>query len=738
LFPKILVLLFVGQTLLVKDVKVENINWWDQQTILNAIGIKKGQSISPASIRSVLKKAYLTEYFNDIYVKATAENQKADVLVKIKENPKLKEITFEGLKALKPSKVKDTLGIKENIPVSNATLFKIKNFLLEEYKNKGYYGTEVGFNLSEPDENGRVKVSVNVKEGQKARIKEIIFHGNDHFSSSRLKRVMKTKEKKFVIFTGKFDEEKFNEDLKRIKTFYLNNGFPEAKVDSFKNEIKGKDLFVHLYLTEGKKYFFGKVSIEGNKFFPTEELQKRIKIKEGAIYSQKSIDKTVEELTSIYGDSGFLYVNITPFQEAVRDSSIDLKFYIFEGPRIKIRKIDIVGNTKTHDEVIRRELDVFPGEYFSREKLIKSQRDLYYMNFFENVEVKFTPTKDSNLVDLVFKVSEKYTGNVGLGATYSQLDGLSFYFQIQQPNFRGKGEIVNFLIEYGFKKRNFQISFTEPWLFGKKQQAGFSLYSLTTYYPQYTVAKNGGNISYGKRLSKNDYWRIFTQYTLEKTNVYDIDSVLLSHPYYSYWAHKGWQWSSAINYNLSFDNRDRVFNATRGNIFSYRGELSGGPLQGDIHFIKQEFEFSKLFPVTKSFISAASLKTGYIRGISNPDSVPFYERFFLGDVGAYGLRGYEANSVGPIENGVNIGGRLYFIFTFEQRYRINDNMYLLAFFDAGNAFKNVNTIRPFIVKKGVGIGVRMEIPLMGVIGFDFAYGIDSKKWMPHIQVGTSF
>ena len=279
MFSKILVLLLASQTLLVKDVKIENINWWDQQTIINALGIKKGQSISPTSIRSVLKKAYLTDYFDDLYIKATAEGQKADVLVKIRENPKLKEIAFEGLKSLKPSKIKDTLGIKENIPVSDATLFRIKSFILEEYKNKGYYGTEVNTILSEPDEKGHVKISVSVKEGQKARIKEIIFHGNVHFSSNRLKRVMKTKEKKFIIFTGKLNEEKFKEDLNRLKTFYLNNGFPEARIDSFKNEAKEKDLFVHIYITEGKKYYFGDISIEGNEFFPVEELLKRVKIK---------------------------------------------------------------------------------------------------------------------------------------------------------------------------------------------------------------------------------------------------------------------------------------------------------------------------------------------------------------------------------------------------------------------------------------------------------------------------
>jgi len=720
----------------VQDVKITGNNWWDNTTLYNAISLKRGQTLTPKTLRDALKKAYLTDYFDNLSLTAQLENQRANIFVQVTENPKLGNINFEGMKSLKPQQVRDTLKLKGNIPISNAVVFKIKRFILDEYKKKGFYGTKVEI-LKDVDETGKANLTVKVEEGKKARIKEILFHGNNSFPSGRLKRALKTKEKKFVIYTGKLDEEKLQEDLERLKQFYLDRGFPEVSVDSYKVDLMDKSIFLHIYLTEGRKFYFGKVSFEGNNFFQTEKLEKLLKFEEGDLYSQKRINKSVEEITSVYGDSGFLYVNITPFTETTRDSFIDIKFYIFEGPRVKIRKIDIVGNTKTYDEVIRRELDVFPGDYFSRDKLIKSQRDLFYMNFFENVEVNFTPTEDTNYVDLTFKVTEKYTGNIGLGATYSQLDGLSAFFQIQQPNFRGKGENISLLFEYGFRKRNFQIGYTKPWLFGKKQQAGFSLYSLANYYPQYTVSKNGGYISYGKRII-NDYWRIYTQYTLERTRLYDIDSTLLVSPIYSYWARKGWQWSSSFDYQLNFDNRNRVFNATRGNIFRYEGILSGGPLRGDIHFIKQEWEFSKLVPEAKNVIGALSLKTGYIRGLYHPDSIPFYERFFLGDVGPYGLRGYELRSVGPVENGINIGGRLYFIFTLEQRYRINDNTYILAFFDAGNAFKNVNTIRPFIVKKGVGVGIRMEIPMLGIIGFDFAYGIDSKKWVPHIQVGTSF
>ncbi|MEO0265808.1 MAG: outer membrane protein assembly factor BamA [candidate division WOR-3 bacterium] len=733
----VLLALLIGQySFIVKDVKVEGLKWWDTPTIMSAIGLKRGQSLTPLSIRQTLKKAYLTEYFDDLYILAQIDNQRGDLLVRIKENPKLGTINFVGMKALRGGSIKDSLGLKGNTPISSATIYKLKNYILEEYRKKGYYGTEVTVDKKVSDD-GKIDLTVNVREGTKARIKQIIFHGNNAFSSSRLKRVIKTKEKKFLIFTGKLDEEKFTEDLRRLKEFYMNNGYPEVKIDSTTTETKEKELFVHIYLNEGAKYYFGNFKLEGNNFFKQELLQKLVRFKSGELYSQKKINKTIEDITSVYGDSGFLFVNVLPYSEEVRDSFIDLKIYIFEGPRIKIRKIDIVGNTKTYDEVIRRELDVLPGEFFSRQKLIKSQRDLYYLNFFENVEVNFSPTDDSNFVDLTFKVTEKYTGNIGLGATYSQLDGLSAYFQIQQPNFRGKGEIANLLIEYGFRKRNFQIGFTKPWLFWRKQQAGFNLYSLSTYYPQYTVSKTGGNLSYGRRVI-NDYWRIFTQYTLERTKLYDIDSSLLASPTYSYWANRGWQWSSSIFYSLSFDNRDRVFNATTGNIFKYDGTLSGGPLRGDIHFFKQEFELSKLIPEFKNVIGAVSFKTGYIRGLYHPDSIPFYERFFLGDVGPYGLRGYELRSVGPRENGINIGGRIYFILTLEQRYRINDNMYVLAFFDTGNAFKNVNTLRPFIVKKGIGVGIRMEIPLMGVVGFDFAYGIDSKKWIPHIQLGTSF
>jgi len=723
----------------VNSVTINGVKWGSETVYRTVFDIREGQRIDILTLRSVLKKAYRTEYFSDLAVKGIIKENCIDLIFDIKENPRLREISFQGNKKVKSKKIVDTLDIHKGIPLSPATLFRWKHFIEEMYRDKGYYGTKVEIKVGEVDEKGFADATVSIHEGKKARIKKIEFVGNHEIPDTKLKKAMKTKEKKWPFRSGKLEDEKFQEDLDRIVDYYRDHGFLEARVDSFKIDTRDKEIYIKIFVFEGQKYRLGRLDFQGNSLFSSDFLKKLVKLKEGDVFSQKKLDESLANIAGLYGDSGYIYVNILPEQHVREDSILDLTLHVFENHRVRVRKIDIEGNTKTLDEVIRREIDLLPGEYFSRQKVIKSQRDLYYLNYFENIAVDFRPTEDSSLIDLVFKVKEKYTGTVGLGASYSKLDGLSFYFQIQQPNFLGRGEIIGALVEYGGSRRNFQFNFTEPWLFGRKQSLGLELYHLTHYLPDYDEKRVGGSISYS-RVVFNDYWRFSTTYQLERTEVYNIDETLLESPYFKSWSEAGPLLSSSITFGIKRDTRDRSFNATKGSITSYTIELSGGPLMGDVHFHKHNFQRVNLFPFKEKFISVFSIKGGYVGGLYKPDSVPFYERFFLGDIGYYGLRGYELRSVGPIEDGVNIGGRLYFIFTFEERYRISETMYLLAFFDVGNSWQKYHDLRPFIVKKGVGIGFRMEMPMLGIIGFDLGYGIDNDggKWVPHIQFGTQF
>ncbi len=733
------VFLILISSFIVRSVKIDSLKCGDPAFYKSFINFKQGKSVSIPDIDRVIRKLVKSNYASQAKVQVSRDSGNfVDITLNIRENPRIDTIIFKGNKKISRKVLADTISIKPGLPYSEEQAFETARFIEHMYARKGYNQAEVSPSFKFISSCQGI-LTLNVKEHKKNVIKSIEIVGAFKFNAHKILKKLKNKPKGFLR-SGKFDEEKFNTDIKTVTDFYHNRGFPEATVDSYNIKHQGKYIYIKIYVTEGKKYYFGTYSFEGNKLFDRKTLDGMVIFRPGRAFSSEKLKKTVQNIASAYGDSGYIYLNVLPDEEIANDSTINLNFKITENNRIRIREIGIKGNTKTYDNVIRRELTLFPGDYFSRKQAIKSQRNLYYLNYFKNLSLDFRPVaEDSSLIDLSIKVEEKPTGTFGVGATYSQLDGLSAYLQMQEPNFLGRGEIAGGMIEYGGKRRNFSLNFTEPWIGGRRRSVGFSLYHTIHYLPDYNERKTGGSVNYSEAIF-NDYTKIGFGYTIEKNYVYDISAPYQDLPYYEEWISKGPVLTSTGSINFQRDTRDRSFNAMKGAKTLVTMEIAGGPFLGDVDFIKTEFEQAKLFNYRGKLISALRIKAGLLNGLKQNNDVPFYERFFLGDIGPYGLRGYELRSVGPYENGVNIGGRFYNIFTFEERYRVNENMYGLIFFDAGNSFLNTYKSRPFVLKKGAGIGIRMQMPMLGIIGFDMAYGFENGhgKWVPHIQMGTSF
>ena len=717
-------------------------------------GLREGVDISYPEIDKAVKSLISHNFASQVLVKVNKFNDTVDIFFRVYENPRVDSIIFEGTKKLKPQDImkdkKKTEGTGENTeekvvarfplrrgdPVSDALLMDAVSFIKDRYTEKGYPYAEVTYSYK--DRKGCITdVVFHVKEGPKARIKKIEIFGNKAFPDRKLIGKMKNKPRGFLR-SGKLKREELKSDMERIEEYYKNRGYMNAKVDSFRVDRKGKDIIIRIYITEGKKYVAGSVRFTGNKVVDTRLLHALWVMRKGRVYSLKRIRKSLENIQGFYADSGYIYASLIPQDSIVKDT-VNFIVYVNEGIRVRVRKVNIEGNTKTYDEVIRRELYLFPGEYFSRKMAIRSQRNLYYLNYFSNVMMDFSNTQDSSQIDVTFKVEEKSTGQLGLGATYSEIDGLSFYFQIQEPNFMGRGQTVGGIVEYGANRRNISLNYTVPWIGGKRRSFSGSIFYTTRYLPNYTEQKEGFSVGYRERIV-SDYNYIGYGYSLDKTRLYDIPDELKSLPEYSEWTGGKPTVTSAISLSFTRDTRDRSFNAMSGERTSINLKLAGGPLFGDANFGKITVERSQLFNYKKKVILALRGFTGSVVGLKDANDVPFYERFFLGDVGAYGLRGYELRSVGPYENGYNVGGRVFMIGTVELRYRFSESMYGLLFFDAGNAWKNSSYMRPLVLKKGAGIGVRMEMPMLGIVGFDLAYGFDNNggKWVPHIQFGTQF
>lgn len=717
-------------------------------------GIKEGVDISYPEIDRAIKSLISRNFASQVVVKATKSGDTLDVFFTVYENPRVDSIIFKGNKKLKAKDImeekKKTEGTGENAkekviasfpvkrgePVSDALLMEAVSYIKERYAEKGYPYAEVTYTYK--NRKGCVTdVVFNIKEGPKARIKRIEIYGNRAIKDKKLISKMKNKPRGFLR-SGKLKKDELEKDMERIEEYYKNRGYMNAKVDSFRIDRKGKDIIIRIYLTEGKKYIAGNVKFIGNKVINTRVLYALWTMKPGKVYSLKRLRKSLENIQGIYADSGYIYATAIP-QDSIVGDTVNFIVYIHEGVRVRVRKVNIEGNTKTYDEVIRRELYLFPGEYFSRKMAIRSQRNLYYLNYFSSVMMDLANTQDSSQIDVTFKVEEKSTGQLGLGATYSEIDGLSFYFQIQEPNFLGKGQTVGGMVEYGSHRRNVSLNYTVPWIGGKRRSFSGSVFYTTRYLPNYTEQKEGFQVGYRERII-SDYNYIGYGYSLDKTRLLDIPEELKKLPEYAEWTSGKPTVTSALTLSFTRDTRDRSFNAMSGERTVVSFKLAGGPLLGTANFGKITVERSQLFNYKKKVILALRGFTGSVVGLKSAEDVPFYERFFLGDVGPFGLRGYELRSVGPYENGYNVGGRDFLIMTVELRYRFSETMYGLVFFDAGNAWKNSSSMRPFVLKKGAGVGVRMEMPMLGIVGFDLAYGFDNKggKWVPHIQFGTQF
>ncbi len=761
----LLIFLLLGQAgYKVEKIGFEGLRWTSPQALKSSIPIPLNTTVSTDVISGTIRRLVQSEFYD--YVAVYSQPLKdggVKLIFQIKENPILWSWTFIGNKKLKSGVLKDSLNLRRGTPVSGYNMFKWKKRIKDLYFKKGYMRAEVDIKINKIDSLGHADVEFDIREGKKYRIKKIVFVGNKHLSDKFLLKKLKTHPKSW-LHSGKFEEDKWEKDIAKILEKYRNNGFPEAKIDSTKMDYEGKWLYITVYITEGKKFIFGNYSIEGNTVYPDSLLLSRIKIKPGKPYSQKLLNKSIEGISELYSDSGYLYINVTPIEDIRQDSILDITFRIHEGNRVKVRLVNIEGNTKTYDRVIRREIDLIPGNYFSRALAIKSQRDLFYLNYFENVTLDFSPTPDSNYIDINFKVKEKSTGKLGMGANYSKATGAFLSFNMTEPNFLGKGQNVSVLLEYGGSRRNVSFSFTEPWYKGTPNLIGTSIYSVSDIYPDYTYARSGASVTYGRPLW-NDYWRVSVTYKMEKTSVYNIAKGLLKLPAYKHWYEKSPLFTSELTTKLTWDTRDRIYNGTTGHRVSYTFDLFGGPIRshylrylpvfnlgiqmlrlikdfkGEVNIHKHLFEYVQYVPNhSDKFISVFRIFTGFVTGIYNPMDVPFYERFFLGDVGPFGLRGYPARSVGPVENGYVVGGREFFIGTFEERYRFNDRIYALVFAEGGDAWRTINDVDPFKLKTSVGFGFRMEVPMLGVIGVDLGYGLQNRggQWVTHLQIGNFY
>ncbi len=749
------------QSIKVMGVRVEGTTTADPGLILANSGLIVGKEITGDDIQSAIRRIWRLDLFRSIELLLEREVAGGGFfLIKVEEYPRIGSIEVSGNRKIKDDDALEILELYRGQVMRPARLQAAKKRLIAEYRDKGYLLAEVEIEIEDTDEDMRKAVVFNVSEGRKVRINDINIVGNDAFSDKALRKRMKeTKQRGWWIMSwfrpGEFESIEYDNDRENILTFYRNNGYRDASIvsDSISYSDDLKRLNIWLEIDEGAQYYFGDVSFEGNTIFSDEIMMSRLAFKPGDVYSEEKLDLTVaERLGNLYYDRGYIYSSITPTLIPIASDTLKVKINVYEGNQFTIRKINILGNTKTREKVIRREMVLFPGETFDVSLLRRSVRELTILNYFGNVIPDVQPVNDSQ-VDLYVDVEEKPTDQANVSAGYSERDGVIGAIGFSMPNFMGYGQRVSLDWNFGSIYRSFSISFTEPWMFDTPTLGGFSFYDLRrggTFYG-YDEHVTGGSVRIGRRFRwPDDYTRGDWIYRVDRSFYDDFSEAFLASNPRGLSEGKA-RWSSGVTAIFTRDSRDNPEFPTRGSVFSVSHELAGTIFGGDDEYLKQRFSGEWYTPLYGKLVLYSHSLFGLLYDLGNDENVPYIDYFFMGGSGiSFGesMRGYEEGDVGPQRGGFPVGGQSMFKQTFEVRLPVipSPTVFLLAFAEAGNTWETRHQTNLNDLRRSAGLGVRLYMPFIGLIGLDYGYGFDyvdsdgrrDGEWVPHFQFGRTF
>jgi outer membrane protein insertion porin family len=738
----------------------------DSTRILRTFEILPGSRFSQDAVRRGVRKLVALGLFSDVKVNRAEHDGVIDLVVVVQERPRLGSIKYTGNKKRENVDLEKKTFLRAGDTYSAVQVQTQIDSLLKYYRSEGFARAKVTPKLDTLAATNQIDLTFVVEEGEKVRITAIKFDGLGAFAEGKLRKAMKTK-KHWLLGGGDLKDENFPEDREKLERWYQDHGYRDMRVAGF-DLVPGaqpRDLTLLVHIEEGRRYVMGDVTWTGNKVVPFVLLQRLWDGKPGEPYSRSDIEKVVQGVYGEYAEHGYLYLGVEP-RETVRDSIVDLAFAVTEGAPSHVRLISFTGNKGTRENVVRRELAIHEGDTFRRSALVRSQGDMMRLGLFEEVIPDFTPAESTD-VDLVFKLKEKQVGTASAGAGYTSQTGLTGFLELGHNNVLGNGQQLALHVERGGKRQDYSLSFTEPWFRDTPTLLGFSGYSTTQILTEYDQRRRGGSARIGRPLRWPDYSRLSVAYTLEKILVSNVrDSLLLTGVTVGQD-----QITSSMEFNFLRNSTDNPFYATRGTRLNSLDLFAGGPLGGQVSFHSHRYEgrayFRSLF---KRMTTMVRMRIGLMGQYPWKDGVvvPDYARFRLGGGNTLDpLRGYDDYQVVPEENirrdsvyvktdrnptdGVDTlrfsyvrvtrypGGAYYGLVTFEQQFPILHPLHGVLFFDAGNVWNYRDRIQPFNLRKGAGIGFRMEIPILGNIGFDYGYGFDrddGPRWKGHFLMGN--
>jgi len=702
-------------------VEVEGNRRVPTETILK-YAVEPGEEFSMADIDNSIKNLFSADIITDVKVDMRVDDDRLVIVYMVKEKPYVSNVIFNGNSELKTSLLEEELVPMKGQILDNRKVEANIQMIREKYHDERFYSVSINVDIEEK-ENNSVDVVYLIDEGVEARIYNINIIGNKHFKRKEILKEIETSEKGFwswLTGSGKLKKSQLAIDMDKIQGMYLREGYAKVQVGEPRINISEnhKKIDLTIVIEEGKRYKVGDVNFEGYKAVKLDKLKEAVKLKTGDWFNVEKYQDDIKRITSEFTKIGYAYANVNPRSELNDDAeTVSVTYTIEENQLVYINRINIRGNTKSRDRVIRREFDLVEGDLYSSSDINASKAHLEFTDYFGEVRVSETPIA-SDKVDLDVDVTDKMTGMFSIGAGYSSVDNLTGMISLTQKNLFGKGYEATIKSEISQKKADYTINFVNPWLFDKPYSFDVSLFKTDRDYYEYEKDSKGVAVGIGHQPIKR---KLFVSYRLryEVVNISHLDddaSYIIS-------EQEGETTTISFTPTIKWSTVNHPYNPTKGNKAVLFTKIAGGLLGGDNDFFKTGFTYTHYLPLFADFVLMGNFEIGKLTSY-NGKELPIGERFRLG--GMYSVRGYDYGDISPLDKeGNRYGGDKYDQVNVEINFPVVKSAQLMGvlFYDMGQSLDSGETYFSGDVFRSYGAGFRWYSPI-GPLRLEYGIPLD--------------
>jgi outer membrane protein insertion porin family len=681
----------------IRDIRVSGNRRVEPETVRSYLPFAVGDVYDSGKVSQGIRALFATGLFSDVRI----ERAGAAVVVSVVENPVINQVAFEGNSAVEKSSLQAEVQLKPRAVFTRAKVQGDVQRILDVYRRQGYFATTVEPKLIELDQN-RVNVVFEIREGKATKVKSVQFIGNRAFSDSQLRDIITTTQQGWFDFlknTAFYDPDRLALDRELLRQYYLKNGYADARIVSANADLDrdGSGFFITFVVEEGEIYNFGDVKIESNlQGVDVGRLQGTLLTARGSTYNAADIDKSVEQMTLLVSEQGYAFARVRP--KADRDATtrtIAVTYVIDEGPRVYIERINVLGNTRTRDHVIRREFRLAEGDAFNPLMVDRAKKRLQGLGFFKSVEVKRRPGSAPDRIVLDVELLEQPTGELSFGAGYSTSEGVIGDIALTERNLMGNGQFLRLRLSGSASRMQIDLSFTEPRFLDRNIAAGFDIFhkdTLRSNTQAFNARKTGGSVRMGFPIAES-LW-LNTNYTLSRDEIYNVQTVQDGRfPSLAIRQAEGEFLTSLVGTSITYDKRNHPTNPNRGYFLTAGAEFAG--VGGDVQYVRLLAEGRYYFPITDKITFVGRVTAGHIEGWGG-DEVRLIDLF---QKGGETIRGFYRSGIGArdVSTGDALGGQTFYAATAEIRYPlpfVPDDLGVkgAVFIDAGSLFSAPSNI----------------------------------------------